>query len=110
VRGQNVRRLALVFLVLVPDLSSQLNDRKDDSDSAEHLSDGVDHLPVHAAWLMNDGTNRKQKKLPRFKESSSNGTSAPAIRLFTHFRSLKDFDVVDKNGYSSFNRLCRKDD
>jgi len=30
---------------------------------------------------MNDATNRKQKKLPRFKESSSNGTSAQAIRL-----------------------------
>src|SRR5215470_20329675 len=42
-----------------------------------------------------------KKKLPRFKESSSNGTSAPAIRLLTHFRSLKDFEVVDKNGYSS---------
>ena len=61
-RGQNVHRLALAFLVLVPDLSSQINDRKDDSDSAEHLSDGVDHLPVHTCWLMNDGTNPKQQK------------------------------------------------
>jgi len=42
-----------------------------------------------------------KKKVPRFREPSSNGTSVPAIRLLTHFRSLKDFEVVDKNGYSS---------
>jgi hypothetical protein len=46
-RGQNVHRLALAFLVLVPDLSRQINDRNNDPYSAEHLSDGADHLPVH---------------------------------------------------------------
>src|SRR5262245_11971927 len=60
--GQNIHRLALAFLVLVPDLSGQINDRKDNSDSAEHLSYGADHFPVHNCWLMNDGTNPKQQK------------------------------------------------
>jgi hypothetical protein len=36
-----------LFFVLVPDLSRQINDRNNDSDSAQHLSDGADHLPVH---------------------------------------------------------------
>jgi hypothetical protein len=37
----------LAFLILIPDLSRQVNDRNNDSDSAQHLSDGADHLPVH---------------------------------------------------------------
>jgi hypothetical protein len=28
-------------------LSRQINDRNNDSNSAEHLSDGADHLPIH---------------------------------------------------------------
>ena len=47
VRGQNVHRLALAFLVLIPNLSRQINDRNNHSDSAKHLCDGIDHLPVH---------------------------------------------------------------
>ena len=62
VRGQNIHRCALAFLVLVPNLSRQINDRNNDSDSAQHLSDRADHFPVHTYWLMNDGTNPKQQK------------------------------------------------
>jgi len=62
VRGQNIHRCALAFLVLVPDLSGQIDDRNNDSDSAQHLPDGADHLPVHTCWLMNDGTNPQQQK------------------------------------------------
>src|SRR5260370_27259152 len=62
VRRQNIHRLALAFLVLVPDLSGQINDRNNHADSAEHLSNRADHLPVHSCWLMNDGTNPKQQK------------------------------------------------
>ena len=47
VRGQNVHRLALAFLVLVPDLSGEVNDRNNDPNSAKHLPDRADHLPVH---------------------------------------------------------------
>ena len=54
--SQNIHRCALALLVLVPDLSGQIDDRNNDSDSAQHLSDGADHLPVHTCWLMNDGT------------------------------------------------------
>jgi hypothetical protein len=43
-------------------LSGQINDRNNDSDGAQHLSDGADHLPVHIRWLMNDGTNPQQQK------------------------------------------------
>src|SRR5262245_697029 len=78
VRGQNVHRLALAFLVLVPDLSSQINDRKDDSDSAEHLSDGADHLPVHTSWLMNDGTNSKQQKASAVQSDYREGWAVTA--------------------------------
>ena len=38
---------ALAFLVLVPDLSGEINDRNNDPDSAKHLPDRADHLPVH---------------------------------------------------------------
>jgi hypothetical protein len=31
-------------------LSGQINNRNNDSDSAEHLSDGADHFPVHTCW------------------------------------------------------------
>jgi hypothetical protein len=67
VRRQNIHRLALAFLVLVPDLSGQINDRNNDPDSAEHLSNRVDHLPVRSCWLMNDGTNPKQQKGSAFQ-------------------------------------------
>src|SRR5678815_2958273 len=33
VRGQNIHRCALTFLVLVPDLSGEIDDRNNDSDS-----------------------------------------------------------------------------
>jgi hypothetical protein len=56
VSGQNVHRLALAFLVLVPDLSGQINDRNDDPNSAKHLPHCANHLPVHSYYISGNST------------------------------------------------------
>ena len=72
---------ALAFLVLVPDLSGQINDRNNDPNSAKHLPDRADHLPVHTYRLMNDGTNPKQQKASAVQMIIERDGSDRAIRL-----------------------------
>jgi hypothetical protein len=38
-------------------LGGEINNRNDDPDSAQHLSDGADHLPVHNCYFSGGSTN-----------------------------------------------------
>ena len=59
-RSQNIHRCALALLVLIPDLSGQIDDRNNDSNSAEHLSDRANHLPIHHFTLAVTRQNRRR--------------------------------------------------
>ena len=56
VRRQNIHGCPPAFLVLVADLGGKINDRNDDPDSAQHLPNRANHLPVHSCYFSGDVT------------------------------------------------------
>src|SRR5262249_46919531 len=98
---QNIHRCALAFVVLVPDLSGQINDRNNDSDSAEHLSDRADHLPVHSSEFNSDLTNPNHQKC--------NIQNPTPERLFSLGEAPLSYESESKNHMKKFcHRLKKK--